>query len=195
MKRILLSAAVTLGSAATSTQAQTWNLDKSHSKVKFSVSHMLISEVEGKFKMYDGKITSTKDDFSDATIEFNIDVNSIDTDDENRDKHLKGDDFFNAEKFPNITFKGKSMKKVSGKNYKLTGELTMRDVTKTVEFDVVYNGTTKDPWGNTRAGFKVTGKLNRMQYGLKWNAALETGGLVVGEEVSLTADIEIIKQK
>ncbi len=194
MKKIMLSAAVLLTSLAT--QAQTnWKFDGAHTKIDFSVPHMLISETTGKFKVFDGSVSSASDDFTDAKIEFTIDVNSINTEEENRDKHLKSDDFFNAEKFPKITFKSKSFKKVSGKNYKLIGELTIRDITKTVEFDVVYNGMNKDPWGNTHAGFKLNGNINRFDYNLKWNTLMEAGGAMVGEIVSLNCNIELLKQK
>jgi polyisoprenoid-binding protein YceI len=182
--------------AGTAAIAQTnWTIDASHSKVQFAVTHLMISEVTGKFKIFDGKVVSTKDDFSDSQIDFTIDVNSINTDDDSRDKHLKSDDFFSVEKFPKMTFKSKSFKKADGKNYKLTGDLTIRDVTKTVTFDVIYNGTVKDPWGNIKAGFKLTGNINRTDFGLKWNAALEAGGVVVSEKVTITSDIELGKQK
>lgn len=189
-----LAAAAILTGASTMAQSN-WTIDASHSKVQFTVTHLMISEVTGKFKVYDGKVTSSKDDFTDSNIEFTADVNSIDTDDEGRDKHLKSEDFFNAEKFPNMTFKSKSFKKVNGKNYKLIGELTIRGITKTVEFDVVYNGSIKDPWGNTKAGFKLNGSINRIDYGLKWNAAIEAGGVVVSEKVTINCDIELGKQK
>lgn len=175
-------------------QAQTkWTFDKAHSKVQFKVTHMVISEVTGQFKNYDGTVETSKDDFTDAKINFTIDVNSINTDNEQRDTHLKSDDFFNAEKFPKITFVSKSFKKVNNKKYKLVGDLTIRNITKQVELDVTYNGTVKDPWGNTRAGFKVSGQVNRFDYGLKWNALLELGGAVVGETVDIIIDVEIVK--
>ncbi|PKL89552.1 MAG: polyisoprenoid-binding protein, partial [Ignavibacteriae bacterium HGW-Ignavibacteriae-2] len=130
-----------------------------------------------------------------AKIEFTVDINSINTDNEKRDQHLKSDDFFNAEKFPKMLFKSKSLKKESGKNWKMVGDLTIRDVTKEITLDVKFNGTIKDPWGNTRAGFKLTGELDRFDYNLKWNSALETGGLVVSKEVEITANIELIQSK
>lgn len=181
---------------AVSVFAQTnWTVDKSHSKVGFSVSHLVIAEVEGKFNNFDGNISTNGENFEDAKIDFTVDVNSIDTDNEGRDKHLKSDDFFNAEKFPKITFKGKSMTKVGDKKYKLIGDFTMRDVTKEIALDVKFNGTTKDPWGNIKAGFKITGEVNRFDYGLKWNKTVETGGLVVGDIVTLTINLELAKQK
>ena len=174
--------------------AQTkWNVDKAHSKVMFSVTHLVISEVTGEFKDFTGSIESSKDDFTDAKIDFTVDVNSINTDNDQRDKHLKSDDFFNAEKFPQITFKGKSLKKVKGNEYKLTGDFTMRDVTKQITLDVVYNGTVKDPWGNTKAGFKIIGKVDRFDYNLKWNALIEAGGAVVGKVVTMTVNLELQK--
>lgn len=172
-----------------------WKIDKSHSNVGFEVTHLIISEVTGQFKSYDGTIEFSKDDLSDAKISFSIDVASINTENEGRDKHLKSDDFFNAEKFPKITFVGKSIKKVDGKKYKLTGDFTMRDVTKSITLDVVFNGIVKDPWGNTKAGFKVTGEVNRFDYGLKWNNLMETGGAVVGKDVAITVNLQLNKVK
>mgnify|MGYP000563172083 CR=1 FL=1 len=181
--------------AASSLIAQTnWSVDKSHSKVGFSVSHLVITDVDGFFKDYDAKITTNGDDFSTANIEFTVNTASIFTDNENRDKHLRSDDFFNSEKFPKMTFKGKSMRKVSDNKYKLVGDLTIRDVTKQVELDVKYNGMVKDPWGNTKAGFKVTGEINRFDYNLRWNNTIETGALVVGREVELIIDLQLVKK-
>jgi len=178
-----------------SINAQTkWNIDKAHSKVMFSVTHLVISEVTGEFKDFTGSIESSNPDFTDAKIDFSADVNSISTDNDMRDKHLKSDDFFNAGKFPQITFKGKSLKKVEGNNYKLTGDFTIRDVTKQVTLDVVYNGTIKDPYGNTKAGFKIIGQIDRFDYNLKWNSLIEAGGsAVVGKTVTMTINLELQK--
>lgn len=172
----------------------TWTVDKSHSKVGFSVSHLVITDVEGFFKDYDAQITTDGDDFSKAKIDFIIKTASIFTDNNDRDNHLRADDFFNAEKYPAMTFKGKSMKKVGDKKYKLVGDFTIRDVTKQVELEVKYNGTVKDPWGNTKAGFKVKGVINRFDYNLKWNKAIETGSLVVGKDVELVIDLQLVKK-
>ncbi|HOK51688.1 MAG TPA: YceI family protein, partial [Bacteroidales bacterium] len=175
-------------------QAQSkWQVDTAHSTVKFSVQHLVISEVEGSFRTFDGSIVSKNDDFTDAVIDFSVDVNSINTDNEMRDNHLKGDDFFNAAKFPKMTFKSKSFKKVSGNKYELVGDLTIRDVTKTVKFDVTYGGTAKDPYGNIKAGFKASAVINRFDYGLKWNALTEAGGAVVGNEVNVSLKLEFNK--
>lgn len=173
----------------------TWKLDPVHSSINFSATHMVVSEVTGSFKKFDGVITSKDDNFTDTQVEFTIDVNSISTDNEKRDEHLKSDDFFNAAKYPHIKFKGKSLKKINGNKYVLNGDLTVRDITKPVDLAVIYNGTIKDPYGNIRAGFKVAGSINRMEYGLKWNALLEAGGAVVGSEIPFTAHVELIKQK
>ena len=182
--------------AVLSLNAQTkWSVDKAHSKVQFTVTHLIISEVTGQFKSFDGNIESSKDDFTDAKIDFTMDVNSISTDNDARDKHLKSDDFFNAEKFPKITFKGKSIKKVDAKNYKLVGDFTIRDITIEITLDVVYNGSIKDPWGNTKAGFKVKGEINRFDYNLKWNSLMEAGGAVVGKTVAMVIDLELQKSK
>lgn len=192
LKSIILATMLTTAGVAQTS----WKLDNSHSKLGFSVTHMMVSETEGKFKIYEGKVSSKSEtDFSGASIEFSADVASINTDDAKRDEHLKSDDFFNAEKFPKMTFKSTSMKAGKTKGtYVLEGELTIRDVTKKVTLTAVSNGkTVKDPWGNIRTGFKVTGKINRTDFGLKWNAMIEAGGVVVSEEVKIDCNIELIK--
>lgn len=176
----------------TAVSAQTkWDVDKAHSKVGFTVTHMVISEVDGFFNDFQGDVTTTGDDFSTAKINFTIDVNSITTDNQQRDTHLKSDDFFNAAKFPKITFVGKTLKKVGDNKFKLTGDFTIRDVTKEITLDVTMNGIVKDPWGLTRAGFKIRGEINRFDYNLKWNKMLEAGGLVVSKDVDLVINLEL----
>lgn len=170
--------------------ATKWTVDKAHSTVKFTVSHMVVSETEGNFKVFDGSVTHTKADLSDAAIQFTVDVNSINTDNEGRDKHLKGDDFFNAEQYPVMKFESKSFKPLGGNKYELIGNLTIRDVTKQVKFDVTFGGTIKTGRGN-KAGFKAKGTINRFDYNLKWNRAVEAGGLVVGEDVEITVLLEM----
>lgn len=194
MKKAVLVVLLAFGFTLVNAQ-NAWKIDKSHSNVGFSVSHLIITDVTGQFKSYDGSIEFSKEDLSDAKINFSIDVASINTENEGRDKHLKSDDFFNAEKFPKISFVGKSIKKVDGKKYKLTGDFTMRDVTKTITLDVIFNGIVKDPWGNTKAGFKVSGEVNRFDYGLKWNNLMETGGAVVGKEVTIIVNLQLNKVK
>jgi len=197
MKKVISSLLLVLVvfSSSFAQTAKTWNVDKMHSAVKFAVSHLVISEVDGSFKIFDGSMVAAKEDFSDAKINFTVDVNSINTDNTNRDGHLKSDDFFNAEKYPNMTFVSTSFKKKSGSKYELTGNLTIRDVTKKVTFAVKYGGTTKDPYGNTKAGFKATGSINRLAYGLKWNNLTEAGGAVVGADVDLTVNLEMALAK
>jgi polyisoprenoid-binding protein YceI len=193
--RSILVAAMLFISAVASAQATKWNVDGSHSNVKFSVSHLVISDVEGYFKKFDGTIDAPTADFNNAVVNFTVDVNSINTDNDMRDKHLKSDDFFNAEKYPNMTFKSTSFKKVSGNKYTLEGNLTIRDVTKKVKFDVTYGGTVKDPYGNIKAGFKTSTKISRKAYGLKWSAMTEAGGAVVGDEVTITLKLEFAQAK
>lgn len=177
---------------AGSVLAQTnWALDKSHSKVGFAVTHMVVAEVEGKFNDFEGKVVSTSEDFNGADVEFTAKVASIDTDSERRDSHLKSDDFFNAEKFPEVKFKGKLVKE-NGK-YLLKGDFTMRDVTKPVSFDVTYGGNVNTGRG-MKAGFKINGTIKRFDYGLKWNSALESGSLVVADDVQIICKIELNKQ-
>ncbi len=180
---------------ATNAQTTKWANDASHSSIKFTVSHLTVSEVEGRFKSFKGNMESATPDFTDAKINFTADVNSITTDEETRDKHLKSDDFFNAEKYPQMTFTSTSFKKVKGNIYSLEGNLTIRDVTKKVRFAVVYGGTVTDPWGNTKAGFQASSKVSRKEYGLKWNTLTEAGGAVVGDQVNIILHMEFGKQK
>jgi polyisoprenoid-binding protein YceI len=177
------------------TFAQTnWTFDKAHSKIGFSVSHLVITDVEGNFKEFDASVTTDGDNWENAKIEFTAEIASIDTDNEKRDEHLRSDDFFNAEKYPSLKFISKSFKKVDDNEYKLVGDLTIRDVTKEVELEVELNGTVVDPWGNTKAGFDLEGEINRFDYGLKWSKALETGGLVVGEDVEIIGKLQLMKK-
>ena len=171
-----------------------WTVDKSHTNVKFAITHMVIAEVEGAFKVFDGSVEHTKADWSDAKINFSVDVNSINTDNENRDKHLKSDDFFNAEKFPTITFAGSKFTPTGGNKYELTGNLTIRDVTKPVKFDVTFGGIATSTRGD-KAGFKAKTTINRFDYNLKWDRATEAGGLVVSKDVEVTVLLELNKAK
>lgn len=191
MKNLLVAIACmfTIGASA-----QNWKIDPTHSSVKFKVSYLLISEVEGKFKKFDGTFTSEKADFSDLSVSMNVDVASINTDNDMRDGHLKADDFFNAEKYPTITFKSTGVKALGKGKLMLTGDLTIRDVTKRVTVPLVYGGTVKDPYGNTRAGFKATGTINRKEFKLLWDNKAATGEAVVGDDVEFTIDASLIKQ-
>jgi polyisoprenoid-binding protein YceI len=171
---------------------ETWILDKAHTEIKFNVSHLVITEVGGKFGEFDGKVVSGSEDFEGAEIMFTANVASIDTDNENRDKHLKSEDFFAAELHPHVKFSGKLVK--NGDKYQLEGDFTMRGVTKPMVFDVKYNGTVVDPWGNEKAGFKIIGSVDRFDYGLNWNNLMETGGAVVGKEVEIVCNVQLQKQ-
>ena len=172
----------------------TWNFDASHSSVRFAVEHMVVSEVEGKFTTFEGTVESSTEDFSDAKINFKIDVNSVDTDNQKRDGHLKNEDFFDTAKYPEMTFASTSVEKIKEGKYNLTGNLSLHGVTKEITLKMSYGGTVKDPWGNTRAGLKVTGSLNRTDFGLKYNSTLEAGGLMLGEEVELSCKMELVKK-
>jgi polyisoprenoid-binding protein YceI len=196
MKRLLLSALV-LALAATGASAQTtWKLDNAHSAVKFSVTHMVIAEVPGNFREFDVTFTQKGSaDFAGSTLTATIKTASINTDNEGRDKHLRSDDFFNAEKFPTLTFKSTSFEKTGTDTYAIKGDLTIRDITKPVVLTARYTGTVKDPWGNIKIGFKATTSINRFDYGLKWNKAVEAGGLVVGETVDITLLMEFAQAK
>ena len=171
----------------------TWLIDPAHSEVHFKIKHLVISTITGSFKKFEGSIESEKDDFTDAVIRFSADTASVDTNNEQRDGHLKSDDFFNAEKFPKLTFVSTAIEKDEDE-YTVTGDLTIRDVTKPVVLDVEYGGTTKDLYGQTKAGFDITGKIDRQDYGLKWSALTEGGGLVASDIVRLSMSIQVIKQ-
>ncbi len=194
MKKVLVLFVALLISNSIKAQ-KIWILDNSHSQVLFTVSHLVISEVTGSFKKFSANIKSSEPDFTDAQIDFSIDVNSLNTDNEMRDNHLKGDDFFNADKYPKIVFKGKSLIKLNGNKYQLTGDLTIRDVTKTVILDVTYAGTVLDPWENTKAGFKIKGMINRFDYNLKWNNLTDSDSAVAGEDVEITINLELAQAK
>jgi polyisoprenoid-binding protein YceI len=194
MKQLLLTlSALMVAISPASAQSTAWNVDKSHSKLGFSVTHLVISEVEGHFGDYAVAMKSDKADFSDARIDVVVKTTSVNTDEPKRDDHLRSEDFFSSAKFPDMTFKGKQMRKTGDKAYKLDGELTIRGVTKPVTLDVTFLGTAKDPWGNTKAGFKLSGKINRTAFGLTWNKALEAGGLLVSEDVIIEGSLQLAK--
>jgi polyisoprenoid-binding protein YceI len=195
MKRSLAIFAIALTLAVSAFAESTWTVDNVHSTVKFAVTHLMISEVEGHFKVYSGTLQSAKDDFADVAVQFAIDVNSINTENGLRDKHLKSDDFFNAEKYPRMTFKSTSWKQTGANNYFLEGDLTIRDITKHVAFTVVYGGSMKDASGKTKAGFKATAVINRFDYDLKWNALTEAGGATVGKDVTVTLNLEFAQKQ
>jgi polyisoprenoid-binding protein YceI len=194
MKRIVaLGLLLTIASLPLCAQT-IWKADKAHSAVKFGVTHMMISEVNGRFNDFDVTVTQGKDDFAGSTVEATIKTASINTDNDFRDKHLKTDDFFNTEKFPTMTFKSTSFEKTGEDTYKISGNLTIRDVTKPVVLDAKYNGSMTDQHGNSKAGFKATTTIDRFDYGVKWDKTLDKGGLIVSKSVDITLLLELNKQ-
>lgn len=180
----------------TSTETKTtWSVDQSHSRIQFAIRHMLISEVEGNFGDYTLDVTASDDDFSDASAEVSIKLAGINTGNIDRDNHLLAADFFDAAQYPVITFKSTKVTQLDEEEFKLIGDLTIRDVTKEITLDVTKGGVIKDPYGYTRAGFQVEGKIDRFDFGLQWNGLLEAGGAVLGKQVKLRAHIELIKQQ
>jgi polyisoprenoid-binding protein YceI len=173
----------------------TWVLDPAHSEISFKIKHLMISNVNGKF----GKFTATaesenENDFRNATLSFEAETASIDTGNEQRDNHLRSAEFFDAEKFPKVSFVSTKTEMVGESKYYIHGDLTMHGVTKPISFEAEYSGMAKDPWGNTKAGFEFHGKLNRKDFGLNWNAALEAGGVMVSDEVKIHGEIQLVKQ-
>jgi polyisoprenoid-binding protein YceI len=171
-----------------------WALDPTHSEINFKIKHLMITNVSGSFSKFDASIESDDDNFTNSVVSFSADVNSINTNNEQRDGHLKSGDFFNAETYPTIKFESTKFEKSNDGNFSVSGDLTIKDVTKSVTLDVELGGITKDPWGNTKAGFTITGKINRTHWNLSWNAALETGGVMVSEEVKINAEVQFVKQ-
>ncbi|MCK6544732.1 YceI family protein [Myxococcota bacterium] len=180
--------------APSAAQASQWELDASHSRIGFKVRHMMVTNTRGQFSKFTGTVNLDDKNPVKSSVELSIDVDSIDTADEKRDGHLKSPDFFDAAKFPKMTFKSTKIEK-AGKGYKVTGDLTIRDVTKPVTLTVEGPAKpAKDPWGNMRSGVSATGVINRKDFGLTWNAALETGGVAVGEEVTLEIEVELMQK-
>jgi polyisoprenoid-binding protein YceI len=171
-----------------------WVLDASHSSITFAVRHMMISKVRGSFSGFAVDASLDPAALEQGSVTGTIDVGTIATGDAGRDGHLKGDDFFAVEKFPHMTFKSSGAKKVGDGRYTLEGTLTIKDVSKPISFDVEAEGPAKDPWGNSRVGFTLKGKLNREDFGLTWNQALEAGGVLVGKEIELGAEIQLISK-
>jgi polyisoprenoid-binding protein YceI len=171
-----------------------WALDPTHSEIVFKVRHMMITNVKGEFRKFEGSIVTEGSDFSKASVDVTIDAGSVFTNEDKRDGHLRSADFFDAENFPSLTFKSKSFKKVSEDGYELAGVLTIKGVSKDVVLNVEFGGINKDPWGNEKAGFSASGKINRKDFGLNWNAALETGGVLVSDEVKVSAEVQFVKQ-
>jgi polyisoprenoid-binding protein YceI len=196
MRSLLLSILLLAGSAvfAADKGETKWTIDVSHSSIQFTVSHMVISEVTGRFQDFSGNIVTTNPDFSGALVNVNIKAASITTSNEKRDEHLKSADFFDVEKFPEASFVSKSMTKTGDGTYQIAGTLTMHGVAKDVVLDAKFKGSAKSPWGQNVVAFKASTKINREDWGLKWNKALEAGGFLVGQEVELTLTVELVQQ-
>lgn len=195
MKKYMFLVFLLIAGIQLSVAQVTWNADPMHTNVRFSINHLGISFIDGEFQNVSGIITSkSASDFNDAAVDFTIETASIDTRVEQRDEHLRSDDFFNAEKYPNITLKNATLKKESDGKYTITGDLTMRDVTKKVTFDVDFHGIITDPWGNTRAGLTATTKVKRKDYNINYNSKLPSGVDEVGNEVKIEVNTEIVME-
>ena len=171
-----------------------WSIDPMHSEVQFKVKHLVISTVSGFFKSFEGSVETDNENFEHASIDFSIDINSIDTTQPARDEHLKSAEFFDAATYPHIKFKSTSFKKIGDDDYALTGNLTIKNVTKPVTLDVEFGGSAADFYGNTKAGFEITGKINRKDFGLTWEGVTEAGSIVVGEDIKLLINVQFAKQ-
>jgi len=191
MKRLIAALPLLIAGLAHADAAE-WNLDPSHTSVGFSVPHLVVSSVEGRFKEATAKIDLNDTDLTKSQVSVEINAASVDTGDAKRDDHLRGPDFFDVKKYPKLTFKSTKVAK-AGAGYKLTGDLTIRDVTKSVTLDATLSAPVKTPWGNQARAAKVSGKIKRSDFGLKWNKALEAGGVVVGEEVTINVRAEVTK--
>lgn len=171
-----------------------WVIDLAHSEIGFKIKHLMISNVKGQFKQFEASIYTTGDDFMTAEIDCSINVSSVDTNSADRDKHLKGADFFDVEHHPQISFVSNTVENVDKDgSYALWGDLTIKGISKKIKLNVEFGGVVKDPWGNEKAGFTINGKVNRKDWGLIWNAALETGGLLVGEDVNISCEIQLMR--
>ena len=195
MKKIIISAMfLFIFGMFSASQATDWTIDQPHTNIGFTISHLVISDVTGRFSEFDGTLSSTADDFSGSKVDFVIKTASINTANEKRDNHLRSKDFFDAEGNPEITFKSTSFKKIDDKKYEVSGKLTMNGVTKDVVLNTVFKGQTKDPWGGTRAAFKATLTLDRYDYNLTYNKALEAGGFLIGKAVDIDINLQLIKK-
>ncbi|MDO9257560.1 MAG: YceI family protein [Bacteroidales bacterium] len=177
------------------TAKTTWVIDPSHSEIAFKVKHLMISNVKGSFGEFSGQLVTDGDDFSTAEIGFQINPASISTGSADRDGHLKSPDFFDVDNFKEITFTSGRLALKGGDDYTLTGDLAIKGVSQTVKLDVEFGGLMTDPWGNVKAGFTINGKISRTDFGLTWNAALEAGGVLVGDEIRLNLDVQLLQQK
>lgn len=171
----------------------TWKIDEAHSEIGFKIKHLMISNVSGNFTRFQGTVQTNSEDFHDASISFEADADSLDTQNAQRDEHLRNGEFFDSTKFPKISFVSKQVKKIDHQQYKLIGDLTIRDQTHPIELEVVHAGVQVDPWGQTKAGFELKGRIHRTDYGLRWNGVTEAGGIVLSDEVKLSMDVQLVK--
>jgi polyisoprenoid-binding protein YceI len=170
-----------------------WALDPTHSELGFKIRHLMITNVSGNFNKFDVQVESNGADFDNATVSAKIEAASINTNNVQRDEHLRNADFFEVTTHPDIIFKSTKVEKLDDENYALHGNLTIKDTTHPVKLDVEYTGVAKDPYGNFKAGFSVTGKINRKDFGISYNAVLETGGVALGEEIKISAELQLVQ--
>ena len=179
---------------ATQTSISTWTVDPAHSIVEFAVKHLVITTVKGRFRDFEGTIRIDESHPENSSVSASVDVASVDTNTADRDAHLRSDDFFNAERYPKITFRSTTVERVDDTHYKVHGDLTIRDVTKQVVLDAEFEGEVDDPWGHRRAAFTATTQISRNEFGVKWNQLIETGGAVVSDNVKITLNVEAVRQ-
>ncbi len=170
-----------------------WTIDPTHSEIQFKVKHLVISTVTGHFRTFEGTVETVEDDFETATVKFSADTASVDTNQTQRDEHLRSADFFDSETYPKMTFESTSVEKTDEDTYKIAGDLTIKGITKPVELKAEFGGTMADFYGNLKAGFEITGKVNRKEYGLNWSAITEAGGIVVGDDVKLALNVQVAR--
>jgi polyisoprenoid-binding protein YceI len=171
-----------------------WQIDSSHSHINFTARHMMISKVRGSFENFSGTVNFDEENPTNTTVNVEVDLTSINTRDEQRDGHLKSPDFFDVENYPTMKFVSTRVERIDENNGRLYGQLTIKDITKEVVLDVEYAGIAKSPWGSESAGFSAAGSLNRKEWGLNWNQALETGGVLVGDKINIEIELELVKQ-
>lgn len=187
-------AAASTGNAMPFANPTQWTLDPTHSELHFRVKHLMIANVKGEFQKFEATVVSNGNDFRTAAVSVSIDAASIFTNQADRDAHLRSADFFDTENYPTLTFQGTSFSRVDDENYRLTGVLTIKGISREVSLDVEFGGVNKDPWGNEKAGFSISGQINRKDWGLNWNAALESGGVLVSEEVKISGEMQFVRQ-
>ena|ERR1051326_2330730 len=195
MKKIILLATILAAFGMTQAQTTSWQIDPVHSSVSFSVDYMVLTEVTGRFNEFSGTLQQEGEDFTKSSVTLDIKASSINTENEKRDGHLRSADFFDVQKYPELLFASKSFEKASENTYRITGDLTMHGITKPIVISAKYTGKAKDPWGNMRQGFKGTASLDRTDFGVKYNSALESGGLLIGKDVSIVLNIQLVKQQ